>query len=75
MPSLKGTKFQPLKYSDICLFLKGKREVEQDLDFKAFYHAMLYHSHSNECISMYEKMKNEFYRRINTVLLKLKNVL
>ena len=64
MLSLGDTGFQLLNYSEICLFLKGKKEVETDEDFKSFYKAMLYHSYNNECMSMYEKMKEEFYNRI-----------
>ena len=64
MPPLEGTQFEPLWYSDLCLFLRGKIEVEQDSDFKAFFNAMLYHSYSNECMAMYQKMKDELYNRV-----------
>ena len=56
--------FIPLKYSQICNYLKDKIDNLGDKDFMAFYYAMRRHSFDNESLCQYDDMKNIFYSRI-----------
>ena len=56
--------FKPLKYSQICNYLKDKIEVLSDRDFMDFYYAMRRHSFEYDSLCMYDDMKNIFYSRI-----------
>lgn len=63
--------FKPLKYSQICYYLKDKIGILGDSDFMAFYYAMRRHSFEYESLCLYDDMKNIFYSRIEEEYAKL----
>lgn len=70
-------KYEELRYSDICSYLRQNEAawkcVKNDADFYAFYKAMKRHSYSSESESLYEDMKKTFYTRIHQLQMKMVN--
>ena len=64
--TLEGV-YKVIKYNDLYQFLKTTSEVNEDVNFKAFFEAMHRHTHNNVNDYLYYDMLEKFVRRINEV--------
>ena len=60
-------KYKVISYKELYEFLKTTSEVNEDVNFKAFFEAMHRHTHNNVNDYLYYDMLEKFVRRINEV--------
>ena len=64
VPKIPHPNFITIKYSQVCDFLRNRKEVFRDPDFHALYCAMLRLSHKYVSDMLYADMKCKFFKRI-----------
>lgn len=68
VPKIPHPNFLIIKYSQVCDFLRNRKEVFRDPDFHALYCAMLRHSHEYVSDMLYADMKCKFFKRIKDLI-------